>query len=404
MRILCLTIVLIMFFEFTNGQGIWVSKATFPGNPRFDAASFSIGTKGYIIGGIGPNLLQDFWEYDAISDVWQQKSNFPGNARAQAVAFNIGGKGYIGTGGTGTGLGSNDFWEYDTLTDSWTQKANLPANGRYAAMGFSIGNKGYIGAGQGGSPNVRYSDFWEYDPTLDSWTQKTNTPIARAYGFGFSIGTKGYIGTGNDSTPPTYTRNDFLEYDPATDNWVSKTNFPGGERADIDGGCFVIGNLGFVGTGKNQSTSCNDFWVYNPINDAWISIASLSTLGRIGASNFSINNRGYIGLGYSGSYLNDLWEYVDTTLTQEIIEIKKTSIHIFPNPFSSETILWSDNTLHNVTLTLENCFGQTVKQINNISGQKVVVSRNNLRSGLYYLRLRQNNTTLAVDKLIIIDK
>ncbi|MES2284570.1 MAG: kelch repeat-containing protein [Bacteroidota bacterium] len=404
MRILCLTIFLLMCFEFTNGQGTWTQKATFPGTARFDAMSFSIGKKGYIVGGIGSGLLQDFWEYNAASNNWQQKSNFPGGNRCQGVSFSIGAKGYIGTGGSGTGLGVDDFWEYDTLTYSWTQKANLPANGRYAAAGFSIGNKGYIGAGQGGSPNVRYNDFWEYAPTSNSWTQKANLPIARAYGFGFSIGTKGYIGTGNDSTPPTYTRDDFLEYDPTTDNWISKTSFPGGKRTDIDGGCFVIGNFGYVGTGTYQNTSHNDFWVYNPINDTWASIPSLSIFGRIGSSSFSINNRGYVGLGNSGSNLNDLWEYSDTTLLQGIIEIQKNSIHIYPNPFSSQAVLRADNLLHNATLTLDNSFGQTVRQIKNISGKTVVLSRDNLPSGVYFLRLTENNEILVVEKLVVADK
>lgn len=337
MRILYLTILLLICWGFVNGQGTWTQKADFPGTPRFDAMSFSIGMKGHIVGGIvSSGLLNDFWEYDAINNIWLQKTNFPGNARAQGVSFNIGEKGYIGTGATGAGLGYNDFWEYDALTDSWTQKANLPANGRYAAIGFSIGNKGYVGAGQGGSPNVRYNDFWEYDPSVNNWTQKENMPIARAYGFGLSLGMKGYIGTGNDDTPPTYTRNDFLEYDPATDNWVPKTSFPGGDRADIDGGCFIIGNFAFVGTGTNQGAFYNDFWVYNPISDTWASIPNLSNSGRIGASNFSINNRGYIGLGYSDSYLYDLWEYTDTTLLDGINNVEYPSNINFsaPNAFS----------------------------------------------------------------------
>ena len=46
----------------------------------------------------------------------------------------------------------------------------------------------------------------------------------------------------------------------------------------------------------------------------------------------------------------------------------------------------------------------TVKQIKNISGQTVVLSRDNLASGLYFVRLTENNKTLAVDKFVITDK
>jgi hypothetical protein len=38
---------------------------------------------------------------------------------------------------------------------------------------------------------------------------------------------------------------------------------------------------------------------------------------------------------------------------------------IFPNPFSTQTVLQTNNLLSNATLTLVNCFGQIVKQINN---------------------------------------
>lgn len=81
----------------------------------------------------------------------------------------------------------------------------------------------------------------------------------------------------------------------------------------------------------------------------------------------------------------------------------KTKVHINPNPFSAETVLRTDNLLHNATLTVDNCFGQTVKQIKNINGHTVLRSRENLASGLYFFRLKENNKTIAVDKLVITD-
>jgi len=77
---------------------------------------------------------------------------------------------------------------------------------------------------------------------------------------------------------------------------------------------------------------------------------------------------------------------------------------ISPNPFSSQTVLQTDNFFHNATLTVDNCFGQTVKQIKNISGQTVTLFRDNLPSGLYFIRLTQDDKTLATDKLVITDK
>jgi len=77
---------------------------------------------------------------------------------------------------------------------------------------------------------------------------------------------------------------------------------------------------------------------------------------------------------------------------------------ISPNPFSTQTTLRTDNLFRSATLTACNSFGQTVKQIKNISGQTVVFYRDNLPSGLYFIRITQYNKTVATGKLVIADK
>lgn len=78
------------------------------------------------------------------------------------------------------------------------------------------------------------------------------------------------------------------------------------------------------------------------------------------------------------------------------------NITIVPNPFYSQTVLQTDNSFHNATLSIDNCFGQTVKQMKNISGQTVTLSRDNLPSGLYFLRLTEGNKAYT-DKLVLTD-
>ena len=80
------------------------------------------------------------------------------------------------------------------------------------------------------------------------------------------------------------------------------------------------------------------------------------------------------------------------------------SFSISPNPFSSQTVLQTAVFFHNATLAVYNCFGQTVKEIQNINGQTVTLFRDNLPSGLYFIRLTEENKIIAVDKLIITDK
>jgi WD40 repeat protein len=76
---------------------------------------------------------------------------------------------------------------------------------------------------------------------------------------------------------------------------------------------------------------------------------------------------------------------------------------ISPNPFSTLTTLQTGKSFKGATLTVHNSFGQTVKQINNLTGQTIVFHRENLASGLYFIRLTEDNKTFATDKLIITD-
>ena len=82
---------------------------------------------------------------------------------------------------------------------------------------------------------------------------------------------------------------------------------------------------------------------------------------------------------------------------------KQNSLTIFPNPFSMETVLYTTRQLKNATLSVENCFGQTVMQIINLNEQSVILSRHNLPNGLYFLRLNEGSRLIAAKKIIIND-
>jgi len=82
----------------------------------------------------------------------------------------------------------------------------------------------------------------------------------------------------------------------------------------------------------------------------------------------------------------------------------ESSITISPNPFSSQTTLQTDKNLKDATLIVYNLYGQKVKEIKNISGQSIALHRDNLPSGLYFIRLSEGNKIFATEKLIITDK
>lgn len=81
----------------------------------------------------------------------------------------------------------------------------------------------------------------------------------------------------------------------------------------------------------------------------------------------------------------------------------QNEFHIYPNPFSSSTTLQTDKFFKDATLTVYNLQGQTVKQIENLSGQTIIFYRDNLQSGLYFIRITQDNKVFSVDKLVITD-
>ena len=82
--------------------------------------------------------------------------------------------------------------------------------------------------------------------------------------------------------------------------------------------------------------------------------------------------------------------------------INSGQLRVFPNPFSTETTLQLTKPLKNATLTLENCFGQTVKQLEHLSGQTVTISRDDLPGGVYFIRLKEGSTPIT-QKLVITD-
>ena len=87
----------------------------------------------------------------------------------------------------------------------------------------------------------------------------------------------------------------------------------------------------------------------------------------------------------------------------QINENHQTIIKIYPNPCYLQTTVQTNHVLKNATITLYNTFGQIVKQIKNVSEQTIVLHRDNLINGIYFLKLTQNNNTIHLEKLVIVD-
>lgn len=126
----------------------------------------------------------------------------------------------------------------------------------------------------------------------------------------------------------------------------------------------------------------DDIRIYNhPLADEDVSTLYSTSTGCSGQSELNCN-------GNVSVYENSVVNY---------------NLKLYPNPFSAQLTLQTDNPLNKATLTVYNCFGQTVKEIKNISGQEVVLFRDNLPSGLYFMWLSQDNKIISTNKFVITD-
>lgn len=113
-----------------------------------------------------------------------------------------------------------------------------------------------------------------------------------------------------------------------------------------------------------------------------------------------------ISIYSSNLYIADLYNFRIRKISN-ITSIEKVntdnSIVIYPNPFTEQTIIQTNDFNDNTTLTIYNSYGKTVKQVSNISGKTVHFFRDNLSSGLYLVRLSNDNKALSECKLVISD-
>lgn len=108
-------------------------------------------------------------------------------------------------------------------------------------------------------------------------------------------------------------------------------------------------------------------------------------------------------------YLDTLIRYTSAYLYRDILlslntELKQVrTIRIFPNPFSASTTLQVTDDLRNATLRIYDLNNREVKKISNISGRILTLQRDDLPSGLYFIRLTEANKLSALYKLAILD-
>ncbi len=292
----------------------WEQKAGFPDGVRASSTVAVVGNKAYIFFGkkaINSQYKNDCWEYDATNNSWCEKTACPGQERVKAISVEYNGKIYTGLGYNGKGLYSNenylkDFWEYNPETDEWKEKAPAPFLGTDACVAFVYKDEIYVGMGFHGI--VFGYEFWKYNLLNNVWIKLNNFPgQARSGGILCANDYHIFFGTGY----LTSNASDWWEYFPESDKWRKRKSIP--DKGRVNGTALCVQNRFFISTGRYFKGNLtgghlkSDIMEYDPTRNGWYDCGNIPGAARENAITFTIDGKGFIGLGESDNTLfNDL--------------------------------------------------------------------------------------------------
>jgi N-acetylneuraminic acid mutarotase len=286
--------------------GNWAIIGDFDGNARSEAVAFTINDTVFVGTGLtASKRLADFWKYSNDKRSWTRIADFGGGTRSQAVAFSVNNKGYVGTGLDANQDYKGDMWEFDPAKNSWTAKKDFLGTPRRDAVAFIANGNAYIATGY---DDNYLKDVWQYNASNDTWSQKAGIAGSkRAEATTFTINGKVYLFSGNNNGSAL---NDLQVYDHSTDTWTALrklTNLSDESYDDkyttiirYNAASFVIDGKAYISTGENGSMNSRT-WEYNPGDDTWTEKTVFSGTARTGAIGFTLNNRGFIMSGRSGT-------------------------------------------------------------------------------------------------------
>lgn len=172
--------------------GYWRSITPHDGTITENPAYFTLGNKGYIVGGHAylneAQPVNTIWELDLTTLQWTKKNPFPTTLHS-GMAVTVNGKAYL-FGGITSGINTNEkVWEYNAAADSWQSIANMPGGlpgiGRLRMATAVYNNKIYMGTGiRFSSPGYFeswYTDYWAtFDPATLTWGSMPEMPATNS--------------------------------------------------------------------------------------------------------------------------------------------------------------------------------------------------------------------------------
>jgi N-acetylneuraminic acid mutarotase len=236
---------------------------------------------------------------------WMRKKDYVGDGIHSALYLSIHNKGLMIGGDEynsdlyASGPLSQKVWMYDPIDDSWTRKGDTPFIPYQRGEGFVINNVAYIAC-------VDDKTIYKYTEETDSWSAETEYPGSGKVHSNFVLDNSVYVGVGNRYG----FYKEFYKYNSITKEWSQIPDFPGGQRAEVI--TFSINGKGYVGMGYDLYRGYNDLWEYSPVTNTWSEKNKFPGGSRSMAITFILDSKAYVGLGslydnFSG--FSDVWEY-----------------------------------------------------------------------------------------------
>ena len=148
-----------------------------------------------------------------------------------------------------------------------------------------------------------------------------------------------------------------------------------------------------------------------PDGRIYVARANSTYLGVIYSPNLAGVGCGYVSNGFylggkTSTYgLNNYIEYQSYCSTTTGVSglYNNDEIKFYPNPFSEQLIIYSENKFEGASLIVFDEIGKEVVKVDDLSSNEIVIKRGELSSGIYFVKIVENDRILMKRKIVIAD-